>query len=284
MAKRRDNRFNPRKTSKKIHSFEREIIRLGKRQFGFMREFYRENFLPNIKLPYLTIDADEKEIERLRSLLEKTTREGLSAFQRRELERKIQDVMKRIDATSLVEVEKVAGKEVFAVFNKEIDGIIKRSVKDTVSGLQDVGKQTEKNLARRITAGIVSGERHESIAKGIRGMLDDGSEEGSAVNRAKFIARNTVSTALGEINMERQKSLGIELYYWQTAEDDRVRPTHEELGRHGQNIYSWDGNVKVGRKTYKPAVDEQYSDSPTFPGQPWNCRCVALAYIPELED
>jgi SPP1 gp7 family putative phage head morphogenesis protein len=102
-----------------------------------------------------------------------------------------------------------------------------------------------------------------------------------ASNRAKFIARNEVGTALGTLNKERQLAADVQLYVWQTAEDERVRTTHRELD---QRIFSWQGEVVVGDTTYQMAVDHTFSSSGTIPGEPWNCRCVAIPYIPEFEE
>jgi SPP1 gp7 family putative phage head morphogenesis protein len=102
-----------------------------------------------------------------------------------------------------------------------------------------------------------------------------------ASNRAKFIARNEVGTALGTINKERQLAADVNLYIWQTAEDERVRETHRALD---QRIFSWQGEVVVEGTDYKMAVDPTFSSSGTIPGEPWNCRCVAIPYIPEFEE
>jgi SPP1 gp7 family putative phage head morphogenesis protein len=161
--------------------------------------------------------------------------------------------------------------------------VIKRQVKSSVESFKLSGDKTRERIEHRIVSGMTSGERHESIARGIEGLLSlKGDEQKSAKKRARFIARNTVSDTLGEINMVRQTSNGIDLYKWQTAEDERVRPTHEDLNGH---IFSWHGTVTVNGTKYNQASDPDFNDgAPTIPGKPYNCRCVGLAYIPELEE
>jgi SPP1 gp7 family putative phage head morphogenesis protein len=81
----------------------------------------------------------------------------------------------------------------------------------------------------------------------------------SVEDRATAIARDQVTTLVGQVNETRQRTLGLGKYIWDTAADERVRPEHAAL--HGQ-IMSWD-------------------DPPSFghPGMDWGCRCVALPYV-----
>lgn len=61
----------------------------------------------------------------------------------------------------------------------------------------------------------------------------------------------------------RQESLGVKEFKWVTAHDERVRPSHAKING---NIYSWDN---------LPTVD----GVKTSPGQPINCRCIAIPVI-----
>jgi SPP1 gp7 family putative phage head morphogenesis protein len=93
-------------------------------------------------------------------------------------------------------------------------------------------------------------------------------------NRATLIARTETARAQSVLVQARSKHIGAELYYWQTAEDWKVRESHARLQKartpYGLGIYKWD--------------EPPLSDPPDYhshPGQIFNCRCVALPIIPE---
>lgn len=90
-----------------------------------------------------------------------------------------------------------------------------------------------------------------------------GDLETGAGARAELIARDQTLKTLGQINGHRQSQAGVTSYIWSTSKDERVRPEHAEL--EGQ-IIPWDSPPSVGH-----------------PGQDFQCRCVALPYIPELD-
>lgn len=90
---------------------------------------------------------------------------------------------------------------------------------------------------------------------------------GVTSRRAKLIARDQHAKIQGEITRIRQVNSGIKYFRWLTAHDERVRPSHVAVGNrdvgYGKGVFKWDD---------LPVVD----GVPTFPGQPINCRCVAV--------
>ncbi len=84
-------------------------------------------------------------------------------------------------------------------------------------------------------------------------------------SRAELIARDQTLKLNGQINKARQTRAGVTEYVWSTSGDERVRPEHAELdGR----TFSWDDDVG--------------GEAP--PGTAFQCRCVAIPVIPELDD
>ncbi len=84
-------------------------------------------------------------------------------------------------------------------------------------------------------------------------------------SRAELIARDQTLKLNGEINKARQTRAGVSEYVWSTSGDERVRPEHAALdGR----TFSWDDPVG--------------GEAP--PGTAFQCRCVAIPVIPELDD
>jgi SPP1 gp7 family putative phage head morphogenesis protein len=84
-------------------------------------------------------------------------------------------------------------------------------------------------------------------------------EMGISRDRARLIARDQVSSLNATLTKIRQKQVGIDQYVWQTAQDERVRHAHRL--RQGK-IFSWDDPPQDGH-----------------PGEPINCRCVAIALV-----
>lgn len=100
---------------------------------------------------------------------------------------------------------------------------------------------------------FVEGTRWEDLAKVIEQVGE------TTESRAKLIARDQTSKMNGAFNEERQTSLGIDQYIWQTSGDERVREEH--AANDGQ-IFDWDKPPATGH-----------------PGEDINCRCVAIPYF-----
>ena len=83
---------------------------------------------------------------------------------------------------------------------------------------------------------------------------------GSAGYNLRRITRDQTNKAIGQLNGIRQTEAGITEYVWSSSEDQRVRPQHKILN---DRKFRWDKPPSEGH-----------------PGDPIQCRCVALAVIP----
>lgn len=83
-------------------------------------------------------------------------------------------------------------------------------------------------------------------------------------SRAELIARDQTLKLNGALTQIRQESAGVDEYIWSTSLDERVRDSHRAL--EGER-FSWSSPPEPGH-----------------PGQDYQCRCVALPVVPELED
>lgn len=113
------------------------------------------------------------------------------------------------------------------------------------------------------------GTRVEVLAK----QLQDRSNVSDS--RAELIARDQTLKTNASINQARQEDSGIEEYTWSTSLDERVRgnpdgkwpdadPSHYDLEG---KVFSWDDPPEPGH-----------------PGEDYQCRCIAVPYIPLLAD
>ena len=120
---------------------------------------------------------------------------------------------------------------------------------------------------------------HRIYAKQVREVIEDPGTFGMRVeeirdrllerrnvseSRAELIARDQTLKLNGQIAATRQQRAGVESYVWSTSQDDRVREEHAAL--EGET-FSWLAPPEVGH-----------------PGQDFQCRCVAIPVVEELDD
>ena len=119
------------------------------------------------------------------------------------------------------------------------------------------------------------------MEKQLKGIKNISSSFGKLENRIKMIARNETSTINATINKARYEQLGIKIYQWQTANDERVRDTHEVL----EDKYCTYDDDTVYADTLEDAKAGKWKKRSSIsavqkaPGMDYNCRCVAIAVI-----
>ena len=120
-------------------------------------------------------------------------------------------------------------------------------VQENVSLISGISDRIVDEVASSVTRAVRRGSDPADLAKELNKKF--GFEE----NRAKRIAQDQVKTLYAQINVVRQKELGLNAFIWRTMQDERVRPEHAE--REGK------------RYTYDDPPDGE------LPGEPINCRC-----------
>lgn len=123
--------------------------------------------------------------------------------------------------------------------------------------ITNLSQDVLNRIERETLGSIFEGRSNADIAKSLQEI------DGIGRTRARLIARDQASKLNGAMNEFRQSQAGITQYKWSTILDGRERPAHH--ARNGK-IFSWD----------KPPYDGA-------PGQAINCRCRALAIIPDDE-
>jgi len=129
-------------------------------------------------------------------------------------------------------------------------------VSGNVQLIRSIPLQELQGINQIVLSSIGSGRSASDISRDITKQF------GVAERRANFIARDQVNKLNGQLTQLRQQDVGIEEYIWQTAEDERVRPTHEV---NDQKTFRWDDPPDTGH-----------------PGFDYNCRCVAIPVIPDF--
>lgn len=110
-----------------------------------------------------------------------------------------------------------------------------------------------------VERGLQEGSRFETISEEIEKSF------GITARRAKLIARDQTTKLNASLTKLRQQELGVTEYEWQTAQDERVRPSHKA---NNGKIFQWDNPPKETGN----------------PGNDVNCRCVAIPILTGVLD
>ncbi len=125
--------------------------------------------------------------------------------------------------------------------------------------IRSLPKQELDQISQIIERGLQEGSRFHSMTQSIQERF------GITRRRARLIARDQTSKLNASLTKLRQQELGVEEYIWQTAGDERVRPTHRA---HDGKKFRWDN----------PPKDSGH------PGTDINCRCIAVPVLEGLLD
>jgi SPP1 gp7 family putative phage head morphogenesis protein len=136
------------------------------------------------------------------------------------------------------------------------------AVKENARLITSLPEQMLQQIEGVVSQGVLSGLRHEEMAKAIVRQF------GIADNRAALIARDQVLSWHGSLTRLRQVDAGVTHYEFSTSRDERVRPGHRAL----------DGTVQSWAK---PPIVDPRTGRRAHPGGDVNCRCAA---IPKLDN
>ncbi|MEK9497076.1 phage minor head protein [Photorhabdus sp. P32] len=153
------------------------------------------------------------------------------------------------------------------VVKKQIDD----SVKENVDLIKSIQTDFINDIGSKVFTNLFDGGRHENLVSLIR-------ERGQVTeSRAKLIARDQTAKLNSALTEQRQKALGIDLYDWGGAGDERERDSHFVLNNmtckySDPTVYS-DDEGKTWKKRKSIGAFEGK------PGDDYQCRCIALPKI-----
>jgi SPP1 gp7 family putative phage head morphogenesis protein len=155
--------------------------------------------------------------------------------------------------------------------NAVVKDILDEAVKENITLITSIQTDFINDIGSTVFTNLSSGGRHENLISLI-------SERGNvSKNRAKFIARDQTAKLNSAITEARQKSLGVDLYEWGGAGDERQRQDHFVLN--GKTCKYSDPTVysdNEGETWKKRKSIDAYEGTP---GTDFQCRCVALPKI-----
>jgi SPP1 gp7 family putative phage head morphogenesis protein len=139
--------------------------------------------------------------------------------------------------------------------------------------IQSLGSDYIKQVNRAAEMAVTGGLSPAELAKKIHKI-----DKTIKASRVNLIARDQIGKLNGQITQARMESVGLEMYEWSTAQDERVRDSHADL--EGM-ICRWD-DFSVYSEDGKTWKDRPSDWCPYHPGQDIQCRCTALSYWAEL--
>ena len=140
--------------------------------------------------------------------------------------------------------------------NPTIQALLKAKIKENTSYITSLRDSYISQLRNDIYRTISNGGGATDLTKVIM------KRTGMAYNHARLIANDQTGSILAQLNKYRATHAGFEKYMWQSMEDGRVRPKNQELD---QKVFRYD--------------DPDGGDDGQLPGEPINCRCVAMPVI-----
>lgn len=139
-----------------------------------------------------------------------------------------------------------------------------------VSNARNYVNQINNLAEQAVVNGWSPKQLQEQIKKASNGLSD---------KKCRLLARDQIGKLQGQVAEAQMEEIGLEMYIWDTSGDERVRPSHKPMDGllcrwDDANVYSADGG--------KHWIPRPANAVKMHPGQDIQCRCVALAYIPEL--
>lgn len=139
-----------------------------------------------------------------------------------------------------------------------------------VSNARNYVNQINNLAEQAVVNGWSPKQLQEQIKKASNGLSD---------KKCRLLARDQIGKLQGQVSEAQMEEVGLEMYIWDTSGDERVRPTHKPMDG---LLCRWDDATVYSYDNGKTWVDRPATAVKMHPGRDIQCRCVALAYIPEL--
>lgn len=183
------------------------------------------------------------------------------SFNQIDLENSLQRYVASVDGYSFASVKMQIGiNKVDPIkSDRRLQDYMHSKIKENVSLIKSMNVKYAHDLENDIYRSINEGGGISAITKKITERTQ------MNVRHAKLIATDQTGKILGQMNAYRSKKAGAEKYIWTSMGDNRVRPAHRTLNETVQKYDDPDGG-----------------DNGQMPGEPINCRCIAVAIFAGL--
>lgn len=159
-------------------------------------------------------------------------------------------------------------------------------INENVSLIRSVSDDYRTKVQETVSRGIRNGLSYKEITEQVKDV-----DEKVLKNRAKLIARDQIGKLNGQITKHKMEEVGLNIYEWLTAMDERVRgnpaglypkaiPSHFDM--HGKLCKWSDDSVYANKSNPKTWMLRTGKMPLSIPGEEIQCRCTAKAYYDEL--
>lgn len=121
------------------------------------------------------------------------------------------------------QVESAIGIPLDTILNQGLSKATDAFVAENVALITSIPQQYFGQVEQVVLGGMKSGMRAQEMGA----LIED--RFGVAKSRAYLIARDQIGKFTAQLDRQRKLNVGIKREKWHTMEDERVRPTHQEL-------------------------------------------------------
>ena len=154
------------------------------------------------------------------------------------------------------------------------DDMKKSWAEDNYSLITSNAKNYVSKINTLTEQAIVNGMSPAKLKEEIRKATESLSDK-----HCKLLARDQMGKLNGQITQAQMQEIGLDLYVWSTSADDRVRASHAAMEG---LLCRWDDASVCSYDNGKTWVSRPSDAVDLHPGQDIQCRCVGLAFYPEL--
>lgn len=188
--------------------------------------------------------------------------------------------MAEADSTAafVTSVNRAVGVDMGRLMTSEgLQNYLDAAVAENVALIKSISSDYFSKIEQAVMGGMRAGESTTVIAKRIQ------AETGATYKRAKFIARDQLAKANGDIFRKRQQQAGIARFRWSTSRDERVsgNPAGKFPNAKVKCYMLARQDIGFGPGVYLIDKGAKYAgETGLFPGRAHiNCRCVAVSLI-----
>jgi len=276
-ATKKDIKLKPIKEPRKIQlEYYRELKKLTKE----LKEAVNKELLPALKGTSITKDSVVSVLGIMESIRRRFSNiEGFSSSVSNDIVNAVNNNGKQ---RLLNSVNANMGVDITNVLNEQgLNEIVALQRQKNKVLIKSIPEEFLKSVEVVITNGIANGESYKEMERQLKGVKNISSTFGKLDNRIKMIVRNETSSINASINKARYEQLGINLYQWETSQDERVRADHDVM----QGKYCTFDDATVYADTLEDAKAGEWKKRSSIggvekhPGIDFNCRCVSLPII-----
>ncbi|QLJ65565.1 hypothetical protein HP437_22345 [Serratia marcescens] len=155
--------------------------------------------------------------------------------------------------------------------DEPVRGTVQEAIAENVALIKSIHTDFINDVGGVVLSNLAKGGRHENLVSLIR-------ERGRVTqSRARLIARDQTAKLNSALTQVRSEALGVDLYEWGGAGDERERDSHFVLNGmtckySDPTVYSDDGGKTWKKRSGIGAFEGK-------PGDDYQCRCVALPVV-----